>query len=60
MVQILAACTSNSAPNLSVFTDFDFQIVLARMNFEKMLPHPQLLTILTSKSLSRAGVVQIF
>ena len=30
MVQILATSTSKSAPNLSVFNDFDFQIVLAR------------------------------
>ena len=30
MVQILATSTSKSAPNLSVFDDFDFQIVLAR------------------------------
>ena len=48
-VQILATSTSKSAPNLSVFNDFNSQIVLAR----------KFLTILTSKSLSRAGVVQI-
>ena len=30
VVQILTASTSKSAPNLSVFNDFDFQIVLAR------------------------------
>ena len=30
VVQILATSTSKSAPNLSVFNDFDFQIVLAR------------------------------
>ena len=98
MVQILATSTSKSAPNLSVFYDFDFQIVLARrrganfgdFNFQKCshtfsflrfwLPNRsraqawckfwrlqlpkvlrpcQFLTMLTSKSLSRAGVVQI-
>ena len=67
MVQILATSTSKSAPNLSVFNDFDFQIVLSRrrganfadFNFQIVLPHPQFLTIWTSKSLSRAGVVQI-
>ena len=68
VVQILAASTS--VPTPSVFNDFDFQIVLARrrganfadFNFQKypkVFPHPQFLTILTSKSLSRAGVVQI-
>ena len=30
VVQILSTSTSKSAPNLSVFNDFDFQIVLAR------------------------------
>ena len=30
VVPILATSTSKSAPNLSVFNDFDFQIVLAR------------------------------
>ena len=30
VVQIFATSTSKSAPNLSVFNDFDFQIVLAR------------------------------
>ena len=30
VVQILPTSTSKSAPNLSVFNDFDFQIVLAR------------------------------
>ena len=30
VVQILATSTSKSAPNLSVFNDFDFQLVLAR------------------------------
>ena len=30
VVQILATSTSKSAPTLSVFNDFDFQIVLAR------------------------------
>ena len=98
VVQILPTSTSKSAPRLSVFYDFDFQIVLARrrganfadFNFQKcseavsflrfwlpnrsraqawckfcrlqlpkVLSHPQFLTILTSKSFSRAGVVQI-
>ena len=30
VVQILTASTSKSAPTLSVFNDFDFQIALAR------------------------------
>ena len=30
VVQILATSTSKSVPKLSVFNDFDFQIVLAR------------------------------
>ena len=30
VVQILATSTSKNAPTLSVFNDFDFQIVLAR------------------------------
>ena len=30
VVQIFGTSTSKSAPNLSVFNDFDFQIVLAR------------------------------
>ena len=66
MVQILATWTSKSAPTMPVFNDFDFQIVLAqawckfwRLQLPKVLPHPQFLTILTSKPLSRAGVVQI-
>ena len=45
--QILATSTSKSAPNLSVFNDFDFQIVLARrrganfgdFNFQKCSDH---------------------
>ena len=67
MVQILPTSTSKSAPNLSVFNDFDFQIVLARrawctfcrLQLPKVLRTSQLLTILASKSFSRAGVVQI-
>ena len=98
VVQILPTSTSKSAPGLSVFNDFDFQIVLARrrganfpdFNFQKCseavsflrfwLPNRsraqawckfcrlqlpkvlrgcQFFTILTSKSLSRAGGVQI-
>ena len=67
MVQIFATSTSKSAPRPSVFNDFDFQIVLARrrganfadFNFQKCLRGRQFLTILTSKSFSRAGVVQI-
>ena len=55
--------TSKNVPRPSVFNDFDFQIALARrrganfvdVNFQKC---SQFLTILTSKSLSRAGVVQ--
>ena len=43
VVQILATSTSKSAPTLSVFNDFDLQIVLARrrganfggLNFQK-------------------------
>ena len=67
VVQILATSTSKSAPNLSVFNDFDFQIVLARqawckfwrLQLPKVLSHRQFLTILTSKWCLRAGVVQI-
>ena len=66
VVQILATAISKSAPRLTVFNDFDFPIVLARrrganfgdFNFQ-VLRRCQFLTILTSKSLSRAGVVQI-
>ena len=50
VVQILATPTSKSAPNLSVFNDFDFQIVLARRrgaNFTTSSapdpPHPPVL-----------------
>ena len=47
VVQILPTSTSKSAPNLSVFNDFDFQIVLARrrganfgdFNFQKCSDH---------------------
>ena len=46
VVQILATSTSKSAPRLSVFNDFDFQIVVARrrganfgdFNFHKSAP----------------------
>ena len=61
-----ALCTSKNVPRLSVFNAFDFQIALARRrgaNFceaqlPKMLRTHGVLTILTSESLSRAGVVQ--
>ena len=68
VVQILSMSTSKSAPNMPVFNDFDFQIALARRRawckfcrceLPKVLRHRQFLTILTSKSLSRAGVAQI-
>ena len=67
VVQILSMSTSKSAPNMPVFNDFGFQIAFARRrgaNFvEAQLPkvsrHRQFLTILTSKSFSRAGVVRI-
>ena len=47
VVQILRCSTSKSAPNLSVFNDFDFQIALARrrganfveINFQKCSEH---------------------
>ena len=47
VVQILRSSTSKSAPNLSVFNDFDFRIVLARrrganfvdVNFQKCSEH---------------------
>ena len=66
-VQILRSSTSKSAPGVRCFNDFDFQIALARWrgaNFceaelPKVLPACGVLTILASKSLSRAGVVQI-
>ena len=59
-----ALSTSKNAPRPSVFNDFDFQIVLARRrgaNFAKLnfFRTCHVLTILTSKSLSRAGVVRI-
>ena len=64
-MQILTTSTSKIAPAPSVFNDFDFQTVLARrrganfgnFNFQKC--SEPFLTILTSKSLSRASVVQI-
>ena len=63
VVQILATSTSKSAPNVSVFNDFDFRIALARrrggLQLPKVLRTSQFFTILTSKSFSRAGVVQI-
>ena len=66
VVQILSTSASKSVPTPSVFTHFDFQIVLARRrgaNFRdfnpKVLRGCQYLTLLTSKSLWRAGVVQI-
>ena len=67
MVQIFGTSTSKSVPSLSVFNDFDFQIVLARrrganfsdFNFQKCSDAVNFLTILTSKSCWRAGVVQI-
>ena len=59
--------TSKNVPSTWRFNDFDFRIALSRRrggHFEDQLPkvlqHRQLLTILTSESLSRAGVVQIF
>ena len=70
VVQILRSSTSKSAPIIPRFNDFDFQIALARrrganfvdVNFQKCseptVSHG-VLTILTSESLSRAGVVQI-
>ena len=47
VVQILRSSTSKSAPNMPVFNDFDFQIVLARrrganfveLNFQKCSRH---------------------
>ena len=68
VVQILSMSTSKSAPTPPVFNDFDFQIALSlaqawckfcRYQLPKVLRACQFLTILTSKSLSRAGVVQI-
>ena len=63
---ILRSPTSKSAPNPRCFKDFDFQIALAQAwckfceaQLPKGLRHRQFLTILTSKSLWRAGVVQI-
>ena len=55
---------AKEAPGPSVFNDSDFQIALAGCKFwqvqlPKVLPRPHVWTILTSKSLSRAGVVQI-
>ena len=63
VVRILRRSTSKSAPTPPVFNDFDFQIALARRawcefceaQLPKVLRHRQFLTILTSKSLSRAG-----
>ena len=50
VVQILATSTSKSAPTLSVFNDFDFQIVLARRHGANFVtswatdpPHPPVL-----------------
>ena len=40
VVQILATSTSKSAPRLSVFNDFDFQIVLARRCSEVSVLNP--------------------
>ena len=61
----LRSSTSKSAPNPRCFNDFDFRIARAQAwcNFcEAQLPKALrthgVLTILTSKSLSRAGVVQ--
>ena len=67
MVQILRSSTSKSVPTPPVFNDFDFRTVLARrrganfakLNFQKCSDHASFLRILTSESLSRAGVVQI-
>ena len=67
VVQILATSTSKSALAPSVFNDFDFRIVLARrrgakfwrLQLPKVLRTSQFLTILTSESFWRAGVVQI-
>ena len=66
VVQILPRSTSTSAPNLSVFNDFGFQIILARrrganfakLNFQKCSEHAAW-CLFSQKSLSRAGVVQI-
>ena len=66
VVQILSMSTAKSVPGMPVFNDFGFQIALARRRCKfcrcqlpKVAPACQFLTILTSKSLSRAGVVQI-
>ena len=67
VVQIFGTSTSKSAPTPSVFNDFDFRIVLARrrgayfadFNFQKCSRTVSFLTILTSESFWRAGVVQI-
>ena len=66
VVQILATATSKSAPTPSVFNDFDFRIALGRrwckfwrLQLPKVFRGRQFLTILTSGSCSRAGVVQI-
>ena len=62
-----ALWASKSGPRTWCFNDFDFQIVLARrrganfsdFNFQKCSDAVSFLTILTSKSCWRAGVVQI-
>ena len=59
VVQIFGTSSSKSALAPSVFNDFDFQTVLARRRGANLLSHRQFLTILISKSFSRAGVVQI-
>ena len=66
-VQILRNLTTKSVPNLPIFDDLDCKIVFVcrhgtifyEIQFQKIPQICQYLTILTSKSLSRAGVVQI-
>ena len=66
-MQILATSTLKMLRPYPFFNDFDFQIVLVRrrganfggLNFQEVLRARQFLTVLTSESLSRAGVVQI-
>ena len=68
VVQILQSSTSKSAPTQPVFNDFwlpnrsraQAWCKFCRDQFRKVLRRRQFLAILTSESLSRAGVVQIF
>ena len=66
VVQLLPASTSKSAPSPSVFNSrfpnrsrAQAWCIFWQVQLPKMLPHPHFLTVLTSKSLSPADVVQI-